>query len=361
MQRIPAVSIIVPVFNVEPYLKECLESVINQTFKDIEIICVDNKSEDNSLQILKEYSKKDSRIIIIENDKNYRQGYARNNGIDAAKGDYVFILDSDDYLKLDCLEKMYNKAVKDETDVTICCWAAFDNNTKIVNTKSKYSNYGRIPKELDDKVFTWRDLKNVIFYVSSVAWDKLYKRSFLIEKDIKFPVGTEFEDNIFAKNALFNASKISILRERLLFYRTKRKGSLMGKKNELFFDHIYICDYIEENLKKRNLFEEVKYIFLDYKIHVSVLFLRKIKSKYKKEYFKKMVESFEKIEIKEEEKKFLKPKTLQLFNMALNLPFAAFYILYILGLFFRVEKGFDYLNFVVLNTFEKKIILVNKK
>ena len=112
------VSVIIPVYNVEPYLKECLNSIINQTLKDIEIICIDDCSTDNSYQILEEYSKKDNRIIILKNEKNTGgPSTARNKGIDLAKGDYLYFIDSDDYIENNFLEEMYNTAKEYNTDI----------------------------------------------------------------------------------------------------------------------------------------------------------------------------------------------------------------------------------------------------
>jgi glycosyltransferase involved in cell wall biosynthesis len=113
------VSVIVPVYNVEPYLRRCLDSLINQTLKDIEIICINDCSPDNSLAILKEYAAKDNRVKIINFRKNKGVGIARNTGIKAAKGKYMGFVDSDDYVDLDYYEKLYKKAIVQTADVVI--------------------------------------------------------------------------------------------------------------------------------------------------------------------------------------------------------------------------------------------------
>ena len=112
----PLVSVIVPVYNVEKYLEECLDSIINQTLEDIEIICVNDGSTDNSLKILKKYAKKDNRIKII-NQKNCGLGCARNSGLNQSQGDYIFFLDSDDYLNPNILEKLYPKALESHSEI----------------------------------------------------------------------------------------------------------------------------------------------------------------------------------------------------------------------------------------------------
>lgn len=111
------ISVIIPVYNVEEYLKECLDSVINQTLKEIEIICIDDCSTDSSYSILEEYAKKDSRIVLIKNKENMGVGYNRNIGIKEAKGEYIGFIDSDDYISEDYYENLYNTAKKYNSDV----------------------------------------------------------------------------------------------------------------------------------------------------------------------------------------------------------------------------------------------------
>ncbi len=116
MDMIPKVSIIIPVYNVEKYLKECLNSVVNQTLKEIEIICVDDGSTDNSLSILEEYAKKDNRINLLKQE-NSGAGAARNKGLDSARGEYIYFLDSDDFLELNAIEILYNQIAKNQADI----------------------------------------------------------------------------------------------------------------------------------------------------------------------------------------------------------------------------------------------------
>ena len=127
----PMVSVIIPVYNAEAYLEECLDSVVNQTLKNIEIICVNDGSTDNSLDILKEYQEKDDRVIII-NQENQGAGVARNQGIKVAKGNYLSILDADDFFELNMLELMCMNALKFDADVTICRADGYDQDRKSV-------------------------------------------------------------------------------------------------------------------------------------------------------------------------------------------------------------------------------------
>lgn len=128
----PIVSVIVPVYNTDKYLEECLESILNQTLKDIEIICIEDKSTDNSLQILKEFSKKDDRIIIIENDENRGISFNRNKGMAYAKGKYISFIDSDDKLDKDAYEKLYNFIEENHQDFVIFNTLRFNEDRKSV-------------------------------------------------------------------------------------------------------------------------------------------------------------------------------------------------------------------------------------
>ena len=150
----PKVSVIIPVYNVEKYLRECLNSVINQTLKDIEIILVDDGSTDSSLSICQEYAKKDDRIIVLT-QQNQGAAVARNNGIKIAKGEYLSILDSDDYFDLSMLEKLYNKAVKDDLDITICRAQALNDLDKKISDMQ----YSVKEKYLPNKeIFNYKDV-----------------------------------------------------------------------------------------------------------------------------------------------------------------------------------------------------------
>ena len=136
---IPKISIIIPVYNVEKYLRECLDSCVNQTLKDIEIICVDDCSTDNSYKILEEYLQKDSRIRILRQEQNRKQGAARNKGLEVATGEYIWFVDSDDYIDTKACQILYN-AIK-EFDVDLLCFSALQFTEKNNSRQFSYSHY----------------------------------------------------------------------------------------------------------------------------------------------------------------------------------------------------------------------------
>ena len=174
----PKVSVIIPVYNTEKYLKKCLDSVCNQTLSDIEIICINDCSTDNSLEILNEYASKDDRIKIINFEENKGAAVARNVGIDTACGEYIGFVDSDDFVDSDFYEKLYN--------------TASENNSDIAKGEYKYTNDGLVNEKLNEKIKECKT--NFSFeYCSAIFKTKLIK-----DNGIKFPILRDMEDPVFA-------------------------------------------------------------------------------------------------------------------------------------------------------------------
>lgn len=193
-------SIIVPVYNVEKYLPKCLESLIKQTLNDIEIICVNDGSMDNSLAILKEFASRDSRIKIIDNQ---HQGVAktRNTGIEQSTGEYIGFVDSDDYIDIDFFEKLYNSATKSNSDIAI---ASILKHKKFFNIYNAKYTKEETAITIQDKIKLCEDKKHFFFY----AWNKIYHSGFIKENNIKFSEGQIYEDVMFAIKALYYSNKI---------------------------------------------------------------------------------------------------------------------------------------------------------
>ncbi len=199
-------SIIIPVYNSEKYLEECLISIVNQSLKDFEIICVNDGSMDNSLKILEKFGAQDSRIRII-NQQNQGQGYARNAGLEAAAGDYVGFIDSDDYISPDFYEKLY----KYKDDI-------------VLSTKRKYLIDGK----LKTKDFKAKD-KNSLIMKNCNIYNKIYSKEFLLNNNIKFYGKTNpAEDNYFSVKAILKAESIKITNGGTYFYRVV-EGSTIHK------------------------------------------------------------------------------------------------------------------------------------
>lgn len=184
----------------EKYLPKCLESLIKQTLNDIEIICVNDGSMDDSLAILKEFASRDSRIRIIDNQ---HQGVAktRNTGIEQSTGEYIGFVDSDDYIDIDFFEKLYNSATKSNSDIAIASILKHKNFFNIYN--AKYTKE-EIAITIQDKIKLCEDKKHFFFY----AWNKIYHSGFIKENNIKFSEGQIYEDVMFAIKALYYSNKI---------------------------------------------------------------------------------------------------------------------------------------------------------
>ncbi|MBE7711329.1 MAG: glycosyltransferase [Cyanobacteria bacterium SIG31] len=197
----PKVSIIVPVYNAEKYLDKCVMSLIKQTLKDIEIILVNDGSKDSSATLIEWFQKYDARIKLI-NQENKKQGGARNNGLRNASGEYISFVDSDDWIDPDFIEKLYNTAIKYNTDITAT------NIIKHKKNKRKYNVRYRRTKtatNMSSKIKLCSDKKKRFFYVMN----KLYKKSFLVENHITFEENCYFEDVLFSIKAIFHAKNIA--------------------------------------------------------------------------------------------------------------------------------------------------------
>ncbi len=192
------ISIIIPVFNTAKYLKKCLTSILNQTLKDIEIICINDGSTDNSEQILLEYVQKDSRIKVLSQEHK-KQGSARNLGMQVATGEYIGFVDSDDWVDLDYYEKLYNTAKKYDSDIALAA------NIRIGNGKTKKRLH--IEKEifvtsLQGKIDIGKQAKN------PCPTNKIYRRLMLEQNNIKWPEGMYCEDKLFTIQAIFYANGV---------------------------------------------------------------------------------------------------------------------------------------------------------
>lgn len=226
----PLVSVVMPVFNVAPYLDASITAVLNQTYQNLELIIVNDASTDNSLHIINRYAQKDSRIKLINLEFNTLggAGIPSNIGIDAAKGTYLAFVDSDDIMAHDAIEKMLNTAKKYHTDVVIADFVTFDNETKKVNLAYDKDRWSDLPKE---KVFSAKENPHVL-RLSSVPWRKLYKLDFLNKNNIRFPEGDYFyEDNPLHWFVLCQANRIVLLDHVVASHRMEREGQTMQSAN----------------------------------------------------------------------------------------------------------------------------------
>lgn len=244
------ISIIVPVYNVENYVEQCLRSICNQTINDIEIIIVNDGSEDNSISKIKEI--KDYRIKII-NQKNKGLSSARNTGLKYAIGDYIAFVDSDDFVGINtAYEDMYNIALKDNSDVVSgdAVWYYSESDRRI-KEKSKNFIYDT---PINGEEFLLTVLRANAIYVP--VWFNLYKRDFLINNNLLFKEGVYHEDEWFTHRVLLKAERISIYNKQFYMYRQQRPGSITNTLSEKrYLDIIQSCFENEKQLININNYE----------------------------------------------------------------------------------------------------------
>ena len=272
------VSVIVPVYNVENYLVKCLDSLVHQTLKDIEIIVVNDGSPDNSQNIIDTYVKKYPKKIKAFSKKNGGQGSARNYGLKYAKGEYIAFVDSDDYVDLDMFFKMYNKAKEDNSDIVICGNKNISLDGKIIGI---------------EKAQIYNNLDLDILFGKMAVWNKIYKKEIL--KGIEFRNKYWYEDLDYSIKVLLNNSKISFMDDALYNYLI-RPGSTMNNSNIaknldilLAFDEIlkYFKNKMNDDIYAKLEFLAIYHIYI---ASTSRVLLAKDKLKNKKKIINKFRE-----------------------------------------------------------------------
>ena len=290
----PEISIIIPVYNVEKYLDECLNSAVNQTFNDIEIICVNDGSTDSSLEILESHASRDKRIKII-NQKNKGLSGARNTGLDAAKGKYIYFMDSDDYMELNGLKKLYDLIEEESCDLIVFKTYNFiDETGEYIHIE--YHDMPELTSRLGNKKFHYQNHIQELIDIDVTAYTKFFKME--IASDIRFEEGLIFEDNLFTMELIFNSKSIYFY-DRYLYHRRMRDNSIITSNNKDFMDSLEIMNMVEDLFLEKGYYEECK----------EKLFMKKygelnhrlflIDEKYKEEFFNRI-----KSDLKEKQGKY---------------------------------------------------------
>ena len=308
------ISVIIPVFNVEDYLSECLDSVLNQSFKDIEIICINDGSTDKSLEILEKYQKNDGRFKIITQE-NQGPGSARNRGLDNAQGEYVIFLDSDDYFEKNTFTELYSISKEMDVDFLMFKILNFDNQSG----ETSNLRYFDMPflKEFNGKTFNYRDLPD-FFRISVTTPGKIFKTSFI--NQLRFPENIIFEDTPFIVEAVLKAKRMMFLDE-YYYMRRVRSDSITQSNFKNFADCIEIFNMLCDISKKYNVYSENKENLFERKyLNIARRFLE-VEPEYKDDFFNKIKTD---INIRIDEVKSdidfakVKPKAVKIYNSALN-------------------------------------------
>lgn len=267
------VSVVMPVYNAGRYLRQCLDSLVCQTLQDIEIICVDDGSTDDSVAILEEYARKDNRIRFIC-QSNGGAGAARNNGIRNATGEYLSILDCDDFFEIDMLEKSYRRAKQTDADMVVFRCDLYDDHTGVYRTGDYTIRRELLPKK---DVFSARDVERDVFRLFvGWSWDKLFRRSFVEENEIWFQEQRTTNDMLFVFNGLIRAKRIAVMNDIFVHYR-QSEGTLSVTREKSWMCFYNALMALREELHKTGLYERFEQDFKNYCIHFTLWNLNTLK------------------------------------------------------------------------------------
>ena len=270
----PKISVIIPVYNVEKYLRQCLDSLVNQTFKDIEVICVDDCSTDGSFKILQEYAQKDSRFIVLKQEVNQGPGVARNRGLDVATGDYIMFLDPDDWYELDACESAYNQIEANQNDFVLFAMNYYYQKSG----ELKFKNHALKPyfENIDNPKIKLEDLEhNFIVNYFSVSY--IFRLKFLKDFNIRYTNTYNYEDHWFLTNVFINAKTMSVLNRALYNYRI-RNNSLSRSNTKKSIELSIVKNRIIALLETKSVNERVKKYIYAHTIQNSISWLNEEKN-----------------------------------------------------------------------------------
>ena len=282
------VSIVIPIYNVEQYLEECIKSVIMQTYTTLQIILVDDGSTDNSGEIADNFVKEDKRIQVIHK-KNGGLSDARNYGIELATGKYITFIDSDDYVENTYIEKLYNAIKKNNTKVSQCNISKVNNQNEVIEEIGYNVNEVKNTKKMLKEIYSQHWIEN------TVVWNKMYLTELF--KDIRYPIGKIHEDEFITYKILYNVKEIALVNEHLYNYRenvnsiTRRKFTLSKLDIlEAFEERLeFFKKNNEQQLHELTLIEYAK-ILIDYYIKcnedLKLFGKQELLNKYRKIYVK---------------------------------------------------------------------------
>lgn len=269
----PRVSVVLPVYNTEGYLRQCLDSLLAKTFDDIEIVCVNDGSTDKSLKIIEEYLKKDDRVKLVTQEHQGRAA-ARNKGRYLARGEYICFMNSSDYAKPDMIDKLYQNAKEYESDISMCTVTLLDKTT--MGFKDDNFSLDLFSEDYNERSFSPQETYEFMFKINVNSINKLFRREFLEKNNIVFLNSIHYEEYLFFTQAYITAANISILRNPLIVHRINETNS--KKEDSKKLDLFAVMKLIKEFLLRKKLYKELKYHFEKAKRNILVDFYKTIKS-----------------------------------------------------------------------------------
>lgn len=301
---IPKISVIIPVYNVEQYLEQCLNSIITQSLKDIEIICIDDGSTDNSPKILADYQKKDERIKVITK-KNEGQGIARNEGLKIAKGEYISFVDPDDWLEQGMYEFLYNKFIETNAQIIHFDFQSFNEKKQKIDSIKHFSKSVKKTlgvKVLNDSTYNWLNIPNLKFpEMELTVWCRMFSNKLLKENNIFFAPFKHSEDNIFVISSCILAEKMVYV-EKVFYNYRKRENSALNRASKEYFSVFENIELVKNFLIENGFYEKYKNAYRKYLITTFVSHYGCIPDENSDEFLEKV----QKILSKEEYKTFHK-------------------------------------------------------
>ena len=286
------ISMILPVFNEEKYIEKSIESVLNQTLTDFELIIVNDGSTDSTLNIINQFD--DDRIRLI-NQSNQGPGASRNNALKIASGDYIMFLDGDDWYCPDALKVAYDEITSKGIDISIFQIIKYDGEEFSQNS---WFNLDNFPETFEDRVFNPHDCRDFLFDISVSAAQKIFKREFLIEIDARFPEGIYFEDMPFFFYTFLSADRISIIK-RHLYVRRKHEGSITESVDSKFLDTVPAGQILMDIFIENDWYDVYLFDLLAFKINGPRYALMGIEEKYKNDLYLLIKKDYEQIKISE--------------------------------------------------------------
>ena len=283
------VSVVVPVFNAEDYLRQSLDCILNQTLDDLEVICVDDGSRDNSLEILHDIAAEDSRVRVFHQE-NRGGGAARNSALKHVGGEYLYFMDADDKLDVNALEEFYSLSQKHDLDFLIFKAVNYAEDTGEY-FETSYYNMDKIRDFAKDKVFSFEDLGDLIFNISVTPWCKFYNTRFVLESGARFLEGSIFHDNQFFWEVLFNARRMYFA-DKSYYIRRRHSASSTGAGDLRYINIINVVNNIIDLFIKYDQLDKFKHILYNKKVFwISTRFFE-IRNEFKNQFYTEMKKDF---------------------------------------------------------------------
>lgn len=252
------ISIIIPVHNAENYLDQCLNSIVTQTYDNLEIICIDDASVDASLSILQKFCQHDKRIQIFPQKSHIGAGKARNLGLTKASGDFILFLDCDGFFEKEMVMKMYNQIVADNSDIVVCEYFIFDHQKQ-----KDIKHNDTLSRNITSSPFAPRYYgKKLFLYIDGCPWNKMFRAPLIKKHHILFEDLTSCNDITFVYTMLSLAHSVSVLKQPLIHYRTNQTTNISSIRGRNAENGFYAINRLKDNLSNLGLYPLFEETFL---------------------------------------------------------------------------------------------------